>query len=226
MHDEMMSAIQSGNADTVAQLLATNPVLAGNRDESGASTIQVAAYHGHKQIAVLLAEHSPAIDFFEACVLDDRPRVRELIEAPGGSDLVNQRSQDGFPALGLTAYFGHLALLELLLEHGADPNLPAANAMRVAPLNSAVANRDPDKALSIAKTLLAAGCNVDPRQAGGWTPLHSAAAAGHEALVELLLKHGADRDLESDDGRNASAMARERGHQHLASRLASSPGES
>lgn len=221
MNDEMMSAIQSGNADTVARLLATNPTLARNRDESGASAIQVAAYHGHLPIAVLLAENRPQIDFFEACVLDDRSRVRQLLGDPDHSDLVNQRSQDGFPALGLAAYFGHIALVRLLLEHGADPDLAAANAMRVRPLNSAVAQRDPKKALTIAEILLSAGCDADPRQAGGWTPLLAAAAAGHEALVDLLLTHGADRDLESDDGRKASAMARERGHQTLAARLES-----
>ena len=55
--------------------------------------------------------------------------------------------------------------------------------------------------------------------AGGFTALHTAAQNGDEAMVALLLDHGADATLETDDGRSGAAIARSAGHEALASRL-------
>ena len=42
------------------------------------------------------------------------------------------------------------------------------------------------------EALLVLGAEVSQRAAGGFTALHTAAGGGDVALVELLLKHGAD----------------------------------
>jgi ankyrin repeat protein len=68
--------------------------------------------------------------------------------------------------------------------------------------------------------LLARGADPNVKQAGGWTPLHSAAHQGDVEAVDLLLAHGADPHLRSDDGRDAAAMAAEAKHAALAARLA------
>jgi hypothetical protein len=47
----------------------------------------------------------------------------------------------------------------------------------------------------------------------------AAAAAGHEAVVELLLDRGADPSRRDCKDRSAAAYAREAGHAHLAERL-------
>ena len=54
-----------------------------------------------------------------------------------------------------------------------------------------------------------------PDTPGGITPLMAAAAAGHEAVVEVLLACGAD----AAKGRRAAAYARAGGHPCLAKRL-------
>jgi uncharacterized protein len=54
---------------------------------------------------------------------------------------------------------------------------------------------------------------------GGVTPLMAAAAGGHEAVVKLLLNHGADPALRDERGRSAAAYARAEGYTHLAERL-------
>ena len=92
------------------------------------------------------------------------------------------------------------------------------NPQKNQPLHAAVAlGRNPE----IVRFLLAQGAPVDEPQAGGFTPLFSAAAANDRGLVELLLNHGADASHESDSGKTAADFARDRGHTELAAWLES-----
>ena len=58
-----------------------------------------------------------------------------------------------------------------------------------------------------------------PDAPSGITPLMAAAAAGHEAVVEVLLACGADAAKRDARGRRAAAYARAGGHPCLAKRL-------
>ena len=58
-----------------------------------------------------------------------------------------------------------------------------------------------------------------PDAPDGITPLMAAAAAGHEAVVEVLLACGADAAKRDARGRRAAAYARAGGHPCLAKRL-------
>jgi uncharacterized protein len=58
-----------------------------------------------------------------------------------------------------------------------------------------------------------------PAAPGGLTPLMIAAAGGHEAVVELLLRCGADPTRRDTRGRSAAFYARAAGHPDLAKRL-------
>ena len=49
-------------------------------------------------------------------------------------------------------------------------------------------------------------------QAGGYTPLHQAAAAGLVEVVKILLEAGAKSDLRCDQGKTPADYARERRH--------------
>jgi hypothetical protein len=63
-----------------------------------------------------------------------------------------------------------------------------------------------------------AGDGAPAAAPGGVTPLMAAAAAGREAVVELLLRCGADPARRDARGRTAAFYAREAGHPHLAER--------
>jgi hypothetical protein len=54
---------------------------------------------------------------------------------------------------------------------------------------------------------------------GGLTPLMIAAAGGHEAVVEMLLRCGADPARRDVQGRSAAFYARAAGYPDLAKRL-------
>jgi len=49
--------------------------------------------------------------------------------------------------------------------------------------------------------------NIDEKGSFGWTALHLAIFKSYEKIVELLLKNGADINLQSDDGRSAMHWA-------------------
>ena len=69
------------------------------------------------------------------------------------------------------------------------------------------------------KLLPAAGDLTTFDGPNGVTPLMVAAAAGHEAVVELLLARGSNPSHRDGEGHSAAAYARKAGHTHLATRL-------
>ena len=118
-------------------------------------------------------------------------------------ETVRSTAADGFTALHLAAFFGQLEATAVLLEHGAAPDVVAANSSRVRPLHSAAAGGH----AAIVGLLLERGADPDARQQGGYVPLHASAALGDVVSVRLLLDHGADRALRTDDGRLAADLA-------------------
>ncbi len=56
-------------------------------------------------------------------------------------------------------------------------------------------------------------------QAGGYTPLHQAAAAGLEELTQILLEAGADPAMLCDQGKTPADYARERNHDGVLQQL-------
>jgi len=64
-------------------------------------------------------------DLFELVELDNYEHVRLFLDSSRPPD-VNARDTRGQTVLMVAAYYGHNALLSLLLERGADPNLSDA----------------------------------------------------------------------------------------------------
>jgi ankyrin repeat protein len=60
---------------------------------------------------------------------------------------------------------------------------------------------------SIAATLVSAGCEIDPQDEDGNTPLITAVLHGQAGPVELLLAVGADMDVARLDGMTAIHIA-------------------
>ncbi len=209
---QLFDAIRSGDAPAVRTLLAGEPGLAESRNPEGATPALWAAYTRHPELAeLLLAGRQP--DFFEACALGKRDRAAELLA--GNPGLAAEFSADGFTPLGLAVFFGHLDIARMLVESGADVDLPSRNALHVAPLHSAVASGS----LALLDLLLARGAKPDCVEFLEATPLHSAAAQGSPEMVQRLLAAGAGRHLRTRDGKTAADLAREHGHAGLAADL-------
>jgi ankyrin repeat protein len=200
----LFDSIRSGNAEEVKTLLAADPGLSSARTPEGATPVLWAIYTGHVELVPLLLG-SRAPDFFEASALGRMERVAELLEAE--PSLINSHSPDGFTALGFACFFRHIPTAKMLLDRGADPGLASNNALRVAPLHSAVAAN----LVELIDLLLVRGADPNPREGGGSTPLHSAAGHGTPEIIARLLAAGADPSGKTNDGKTPADVARQYG---------------
>jgi ankyrin repeat protein len=207
---DLLDLLASGDLDALRSALSSNPALAERPAPDGVSLLLHALYRRRSGAVEAILAARPRLSAFDLAALGDAAGLRAAPPAAG------ERSPDGYTALHLAAYFGRLEAAQALLDAGADAAAVAANASMVQPLHSAVAGRHGE----VAALLLARGAPPDARQAGGWTALHSAAKHGDEALVELLLSHGADPAPASDEGLRPADLAAQTRHGAIARRLA------
>ncbi|KAK1809429.1 hypothetical protein LTR12_016209 [Friedmanniomyces endolithicus] len=123
----------------------------------------------------------------------DVQTVRRMLEA--GVD-VNRVAEDGGTALQIAAFRGQEAVVDLLLQWKADPNLST-------PLMSAVGSGVSPK---IAAKLIQAGAVATPEA------LWRAASRGDTAAAKTLLEAGVDVNSVAEDGGAALSCAVQHGH--------------
>ncbi|HEX7828378.1 MAG TPA: ankyrin repeat domain-containing protein [Thermoanaerobaculia bacterium] len=202
---ELTDAIKAGDVARVTSLIDADANVLTER-ENGTTPVMIAVYHGKTDVARAIAERSPSLSFPELCALGESDRAKAMLAAD--PSLLNARSTDGFPALGLAIFFRHGELARWLIEQGADVNAAADNALRVAPLHAAAATCDHETT----RMLLAHGADPHAKQQMDYTPLHGAASRGDVALAKILLTHGADLGAKGSDGLTAADIAAKYGH--------------
>ena|SRR3989442_1152787 len=127
-------------------------------------------------------------------------RVAELLEK--NPSLVDVRDTSGNTPLHCAIGYFELGVVEKLLAHGADVNVPDNNG--TTPLHILAAGVPPNPPpppksapgiglqeihLKIAQLLLARGANLAARTAWGWTPLETAEKSNTTHMVKLLREH-------------------------------------
>ena len=135
-----------------------------------------------KQQADLNAPQADGMTALHWAAHRDDPETAKLL----ASSSVAVTNRFGVTPLSLACQNGSTAMVELLLERGADPNTVVRGGETVLMTAARTGKPGPVKAL------LARGANVDAKERRGQTALMWAAADGHAAVVELLLKAGAD----------------------------------
>lgn len=124
---------------------------------------------------------TPLID---AALAGDKPMVVLLMN--NGAD-PRGRGGKGFTPLHAAAHMGHADIVQLIVARGVDLD-DQRNASTITPLHAA-AERD---YRDVAKILLVAGAQIDLKTEAGHTPLFLAALKGHDEMVMLLRRHGAE----------------------------------
>lgn len=121
-----------------------------------------------------------------ACRIGDIERVREIIRddpAAANRDALYNTWYSGFP-LRSAAKAGHIDIVRLLLEHGADPNKPEHG---LAPFGGSVYDSTQNGHYEVVKLLLEHGANPSQDVESSGCPLSQ---AQDDRTRELLRSHG------------------------------------
>jgi ankyrin repeat protein len=151
-------------------------------------------------IAALLLERGAGTSMFIAAMLHHIPYVREALRQNPAR--ANEEDTNHYRPITGAAEQNDVALARLLLEHGADPNLPEEGAPRGHALWTAVHHRRRE----LVNLLLAHGADPNAMVESSGTPLMR--AEGDRELTELLKAHGGR--LEQDEQSIGHFIARSR----------------
>ena len=134
---------------------------------------------------------------------------------PPYRSLRDDRGADGMLTIGATALLraakaADVPAMQLLLQHGANVELPNVNG--ITPLMAAAGNasskidtrgryKTPAQAIAAIELLIAAGADVNGRDALGQTALFGAAVWGWNDVLTALLQRGAKLDVVDNRGK-------------------------
>lgn len=141
--------------------------------------------------------------------LTDTVPVHGLMQFDGS--WVNFDGQTSFVRAALS---GDIEVMRLLLEHGADPNIPTAQGSTALMAASGI-NWIPAQTYShseaeyveAVKLCLDRGADVNATNSLGLTAIHGAANRGWESIIQILADHGANLDVKDSAGRTPMIFA-------------------
>ena len=146
---------------------------------------------------------------FKAVTSGDIETIRRNFVEHGAQSLPSKVNSDGHSLVHLAVKHGHSNVLCALLAAGADPN-----AGRSPPLFECAGDGCDECALA----LVAAGADMDARNAWAWTPMMTAADNGNSGVVRVLLAAGADwkaKPTVSLMGKTVLSLARAKKHEEI-----------
>lgn len=189
-----------GGRDSIVRLLLDHGAAIDAKRSDSATPLFGAALSGHIEVVRLLLERGAD----PSTPMDDG-RTPLGAAAANGHDaaveiLLNAGAACNKITLGATALYwasipGHLDVVNILLERGADASIVSEDAG--APALSGASYKGH---FEIVDTLLRHKSDVAFRTDEGLTALHDAADQGHSAVVELLIRHEADLDAKTNLG--------------------------
>ncbi|GAB1232014.1 hypothetical protein UT4_04800 [Ferrigenium sp. UT4] len=146
------------------------------------------------------------MELIKAVRTGDTEAVRRLLA--GGAD-ANAADAEGATALMHAAYRGDIGMVQLLLAAGADVN--ATDPAGWTALMKSCYNGELDRGFAdVAQVLIDAGANIEAPIGYGVRPLMLASGYGETAVVETLLKAGADVLAKNEGGFTALMMVKQK----------------
>lgn len=206
--DLFLEAIDDGNRRLVDYFLEKGVDVNGVSDQ-GITPLIAAAKENQAEIARLLIDRGAKVNFvnekgwtalMEAADEGAYETAQVLMQA--GAQIELHGEQFHATPLGIAASEGHLDILKMLLDAGANANGPAGSQP---PLHEAAEEGH----LEVVRYLLDAGTAVDQRDQVGRTALFHAAKENQVDVIWLLLDRGADPGLTDNNGHSALDEAAE-----------------
>jgi len=247
----LIKAVKEGNTAKVQALLDKGADVNTKDDVTYSTPLYFAVMKGDTNIVRLLLDKSADVNVKNiyystplhfAASRDDTNIVRLLLDKSAD---VNVKDKGYYTPLHIAAEEGHTNIVRLLLDKGAEMNVKTErDKTRKTPLMLAIDRRRDD----VVQLLLNRGADVNIKgteiktgiasievskeagtrvQYGSWsfevTALSLAIGKGKVDLVQLLLKHGADVNMEliSENGRKVTPLeiAKENGQSQIAEML-------
>ena len=131
----------------------------------------------------------------------------------------NIKDQNEFSPLSYAAANGHVNVMRLLLDVGANMSYRDKEGW------TALMHASHNSHFDAVKLLLERGADVNQESGNRLTALIEASKKGHGDIVRLLLKYGAEKTHKDNDNRNALLWAIHRNHEGVIQVLRSAGGK-
>ena len=196
----LMIATLGGFTD-VAEILLDRGADPNMIDKSGKTVLHHAAASRVEIVRALLAHGAD-------------PDIR--VSNPRGSGRFGLRvTEQGATPMVIAADNNNLEVVTTLLEYGADPGITTeqktSTLHMAAGAGTSPADSLTDEAIAaateIVRVMVDRGVSVNARGPFGWTALHAAAYHGRNAIIEILIRQGADPNLMDDFGQTPLSIS-------------------
>jgi ankyrin repeat protein len=163
---------------------------------------------GAALLAAGACDQGPKTPLAQAAVRNDVAALRQLLDHGHKAD----EGGDSWTALIWASRSGSIDAINLLLDSGADVNLPGSTGddWDATPLQHAILARQP----AAVRLLLDRGADLNRGAGPGLTPMLLAAGDTDPAILKLLLAHGADPTVEDENGATPLSRAVSAGTLH------------
>eukprot|EP01134_Creolimax_fragrantissima_P006789 CFRG6789T1 len=232
---------------TLVEFLVSQEVNINASDRWETTPLEEAMNNGHHEIAQFFREHGGTMPheignrLCHYAIVNDLVAMRRLIDA--GANIDSRSSRSRHTALHIASAEGHIDVVSLLLENGAQVNIvdrwgktPLSNAIEnghkeisiMLMENGAVSIKRDTDAMELCKAAAEGklhkvkamiewrGLNPDVKDYDWRTPLHVAAGEGRLEIVQYLVSKGANVELKDKWGFNAYQSALQLGHPEIA----------
>ena len=242
---KLYSAAKEGDTEKVQKLLTTGMINLNIVASLGSWTpLFAAAHQGHKDVVQLLFDRGAELNHADikgltplhCAASNGKIDTARLLMDLGAQPQLTKIANNCF--ISMISYgFAHYAIIRVLLQAGADPNMTGLNGK----FQLLVAASNGSKKLVqlllqggakpnmgdlyggtplhwaarfghkyVVKQLIDGGAELNSTNIWGATPLYRAVQGGKKEVVKLLVDNGADQNIADDEGKTPLTLAREK----------------